>query len=167
MGSRLVPSEDPKLPLIQEWKIDSWNVRSRSSWLSSDNQICRDARFSWLYSINISNWPEGYESHDAMRSHDQLGCLAGASFLTECTPFAMILRQMRSPFPSHQSRLNNCCRLKRRSVTKVSRTVGICSAHSAEVPFGSVDVKFRRRRDSNSSFSPQNDDTLTSKPMLR
>src|ERR1043166_1528022 len=66
MGSRLVPWEDPKSPLIQEWKIDSWNVRlhaARGLPLAIRFAVTPDS--DWLYGINISNWPEGYESHDA------------------------------------------------------------------------------------------------------
>jgi mannan endo-1,4-beta-mannosidase len=66
MGSRLVPLEDPKSPLIQEWKIDSWNVRLRAARgypLTIRFAVTPDS--DWLYGINISNWPEGYESHEA------------------------------------------------------------------------------------------------------
>jgi mannan endo-1,4-beta-mannosidase len=66
MGSRLVPWEDPKSPQIQEWKIDSWNVRwhaARGYPLTIRFAVTPDS--DWLYGINISNWPEGYESHDA------------------------------------------------------------------------------------------------------
>lgn len=65
-GSRLVPVEDPKAPLIQEWKIDSWSLR-----LAAARGLQLRIRFAvtpvsdWLYGINISNWPEGYVSHDA------------------------------------------------------------------------------------------------------
>jgi mannan endo-1,4-beta-mannosidase len=65
-GSRLIPVEDPKSPLIQEWKIDSWSVR-----LSAARGLPLTIRFTvtpesdWLYGVNISNWPEGYVSHDA------------------------------------------------------------------------------------------------------
>jgi mannan endo-1,4-beta-mannosidase len=65
-GSRLIPVEDPKAPLIQEWKIDSWSLR-----LSAARGFSLRVRFAvtpesdWLYGINISNWPEGYVSHDA------------------------------------------------------------------------------------------------------
>src|SRR2546430_6594112 len=52
MGSRLVPWEDSKSPLIQEWKIDSWNMRLRaargyrseehtSELQSQSNLVCR------------------------------------------------------------------------------------------------------------------------------
>jgi mannan endo-1,4-beta-mannosidase len=65
-GSRLIPVEDPKAPLIQEWTIDSWSLR-----LAAARGLPLRIRFAvtpesdWLYGINISNWPEGYVSHDA------------------------------------------------------------------------------------------------------
>jgi hypothetical protein len=65
-GSRLVPVADPKAPLIQEWKIDSLSLR-----LSAARGLPLAVRFAvtpesdWLYGVNISNWPVGYESHDA------------------------------------------------------------------------------------------------------
>jgi len=65
-GSRLIPVEDPKAPLIQEWKIDSLSLR-----LAAARGLQLRIRFAvtpvsdWLYGINISNWPEGYVSHDA------------------------------------------------------------------------------------------------------
>ena len=65
-GSGLIPVEDPKAPLIQEWKIDSWSLR-----LSAARGFPLRIRFAvtpesdWLYGVNISNWPEGYVSHDA------------------------------------------------------------------------------------------------------
>ena len=66
MGSRLIPWEDPKSPLIQEWKIDSWNVRLRAARgypLAIRFAVTPDS--DWLYGVNISNWPEGYEAHEA------------------------------------------------------------------------------------------------------
>jgi hypothetical protein len=65
-GSRLIPVEDPKHPLIQEWKIDSLSLR-----LAAARGLTLRIRFAvtplsdWLYGVNISNWPEGYVSHDA------------------------------------------------------------------------------------------------------
>jgi hypothetical protein len=65
-GSRLIPVEDPKAPLIQEWKVDSLSVR-----LAAARGLPLRIRFAvtpesdWLYGANISNWPEGYVSHDA------------------------------------------------------------------------------------------------------
>jgi mannan endo-1,4-beta-mannosidase len=65
-GSRLIPVEDPKSPLIQEWKIDSWGPRLRAA-----RGLPFKVRFEvrpdsdWIYGVNISNWPEGYDAHDA------------------------------------------------------------------------------------------------------
>ena len=65
-GSRLVPWEDPKAPLIQEWKIDSWSPRLRAArGLPLNIRFAITPESDWLYGINISNWPEGYVSHDA------------------------------------------------------------------------------------------------------
>jgi mannan endo-1,4-beta-mannosidase len=65
-GSRLIPVEPAGQPLIQEWQIDALLVRLRAM---RGRPIA--IRFTvtpesdWLYGVNISNWPEGYESHDA------------------------------------------------------------------------------------------------------
>jgi mannan endo-1,4-beta-mannosidase len=65
-GSRLISWENPKAPLIQEWKIDSWSPRLRAA-----RGLPFTVRFEvrpesdWLYGVNISNWPEGYDAHDA------------------------------------------------------------------------------------------------------
>jgi mannan endo-1,4-beta-mannosidase len=64
-GSRLIPWEDPKSPLIQEWKIDSWGPRLRvARGLPLTVRFAVTPDSDWLYGINISNWPEGFESHD-------------------------------------------------------------------------------------------------------
>jgi mannan endo-1,4-beta-mannosidase len=65
-GSRLIPWEDPKAPLIQEWKIDSWSPRLRAArGKSIAIRFAVTPESDWPYGINISNWPVGYESHDA------------------------------------------------------------------------------------------------------
>ena len=65
-GSRLIPVEDPKAPLIQEWKIDSWAPRLRAArGLPLKIRFAVTPESDWLYGVNISNWPEGYVSHDA------------------------------------------------------------------------------------------------------
>jgi len=65
-GSRLIPWEDPKSPLIQEWKIDSWGPRLRAArGLSFTIRFEVRPDSDWLYGINISNWPEGYDARDA------------------------------------------------------------------------------------------------------
>ena len=65
-GSRLIPWEDPKAPLIQEWKCDSWSPRLRAARglpFAIRFEVRPDAE--WLYGINISNWPEGYDAKNA------------------------------------------------------------------------------------------------------
>lgn len=65
-GSRLIPVEATGQPFIQEWRIDAWLIRLRAM-----RGRPFTIRFTvtpvsdWLYGVNISNWPEGYESHDA------------------------------------------------------------------------------------------------------
>ena len=65
-GSRLIAWQDPRAPLIQEWKIDSWLPRLRAARGLPFNirfEVTADA--DWPYGVNISTWPEGYDSHDA------------------------------------------------------------------------------------------------------
>jgi mannan endo-1,4-beta-mannosidase len=65
-GSRLIPWEDPKTPLIQEWKIDSWSPRLRAArGLPFTIRFEVTPESDWLYGVNISNWPVGYDAHDA------------------------------------------------------------------------------------------------------
>jgi mannan endo-1,4-beta-mannosidase len=65
-GSRLISVEPAGQPLIQEWRINTWSAR-----LSAMRGRPLTIRFAvtpesdWLYGVNISNWPEGYEAHDA------------------------------------------------------------------------------------------------------
>jgi mannan endo-1,4-beta-mannosidase len=65
-GSRLIPVEPSREPLIQEWHIDKWRVRlaaMRGQPITIRFVVTPDA--DWPYGVNISNWPEGYDSHDA------------------------------------------------------------------------------------------------------
>ncbi|MDQ5845183.1 MAG: cellulase family glycosylhydrolase [Acidobacteriota bacterium] len=65
-GSRLISVEPAREPLIQEWRIDSFRVRLRA--MRGQPITIRFAvtpESDWLYGVNISNWPEGYEAHDA------------------------------------------------------------------------------------------------------
>lgn len=65
-GSRLIPVEPRGVPLIQEWRIDKWLVRLRAiRGLPITIRFAVGADADWPYGVNISNWPEGYESHDA------------------------------------------------------------------------------------------------------
>src|ERR1051326_770663 len=64
-GSRLIPIEDAKAPLIQEWKIDAWWPRLRAArGLSFTVRFAVLPEADWLYGVNISNWPEGFDPHD-------------------------------------------------------------------------------------------------------
>jgi hypothetical protein len=62
-GSRLIPVEDPKQPLTQEWRVDKFLVRLRAMRglpLSIRFVVAPDA--DWPYGVNISTWPAGYDS---------------------------------------------------------------------------------------------------------
>jgi mannan endo-1,4-beta-mannosidase len=65
-GSRLVSAEGTGQASIQEWKVDSFWVR-----LQAMRGLPLTIRFAvtpyadWPYGLNISNWPAGYDSHDA------------------------------------------------------------------------------------------------------
>jgi hypothetical protein len=66
LGSRLVPVEPASQPLIQEWRFDGFFVRLRA--MRGRPLTIRFAvtpESDWLYGLNISNWPEGYDSHQA------------------------------------------------------------------------------------------------------
>ena len=65
-GSRLIPVEPARQPIIQEWSIDSWSIRLRAArGLPITIRFAVTVESDWLYGVNISNWPEGYVSHDA------------------------------------------------------------------------------------------------------
>ena len=65
-GSRLVPVEPAGQPLIQEWRIDGFFVRLRAMrGLPLSIRFAVTPESDWLYGVNVSNWPEGYDSHDA------------------------------------------------------------------------------------------------------
>jgi len=65
-GSRLIPIENPKSPLIQQWRIDSWSPRLRAARglpLSIRFEVMPES--DWVYGLNISGWPVGYDAHNA------------------------------------------------------------------------------------------------------
>ena len=65
-GSRLIPVRDKPQPSIQEWRVTSWAPRlsaMRGQTLKIRFAVTADS--DWLYGLNISNWPEGYESNGA------------------------------------------------------------------------------------------------------
>ncbi|MFN2499897.1 MAG: cellulase family glycosylhydrolase [Pyrinomonadaceae bacterium] len=64
-GSRLIPVEPRNAPLIQEWRVDKLLVRLRAMrGLPMTIRFAVTTDADWPYGVNISNWPEGYESHD-------------------------------------------------------------------------------------------------------
>lgn len=65
-GSRLIAVEPPRQPLIQEWRLSGPLLRLRAMrGLPLTIRFAVTPESDWLYGINISNWPEGYDSHDA------------------------------------------------------------------------------------------------------
>jgi mannan endo-1,4-beta-mannosidase len=65
-GSRLVPVEPLGQPLIQEWRMTGMLLRVRAMrGLPMTIRFEVTPESDWLYGVNISNWPEGYDSHDA------------------------------------------------------------------------------------------------------
>ncbi len=65
-GSRLIAVEPAGQPLIQEWRIDGLFLRLRAMrGLPLAIRFAVTPESDWLYGVNISNWPEGYDSHDA------------------------------------------------------------------------------------------------------
>ncbi len=65
-GSRLIPVEAKGQPLIQEWRMTGMLLRLRAMrGLPLTIRFAVTPESDWLYGVNISNWPEGYESQDA------------------------------------------------------------------------------------------------------
>jgi hypothetical protein len=65
-GSRLIPVEPVGQPLIQEWHMTGWLLRLRAMrGLPLSIRFAVEPEADWLYGVNISNWPEGYDSKDA------------------------------------------------------------------------------------------------------
>jgi hypothetical protein len=62
-GSRLIPVEDPKQPLVQEWRVDNFWVRLRAMrGLPLAIRFTVAAEADWPYGVNITTWPSGYDS---------------------------------------------------------------------------------------------------------
>lgn len=65
-GSRLIPFEPKGQPLIQEWRLTGLFLRLRAMrGLPLTIRFAVTPDSDWLYGINISNWPEGYDSNGA------------------------------------------------------------------------------------------------------
>ena len=65
-GSRLVPFETEGQTLIQEWRMTGLLLRLRAMRglpLTIRFEVTPES--DWLYGVNISNWPEGYDAKDA------------------------------------------------------------------------------------------------------
>jgi len=65
-GSRLIPFEPKGQPMIQEWRLTGRLLRLRAMrGLPMTIRFAVTPESDWLYGVNISNWPEGYDSKDA------------------------------------------------------------------------------------------------------
>lgn len=64
-GSRLIPVEDPKKVVNQEWIVDSLGVRLRAArGLPLSIRFAVEATADMPYGLNISNYPEGYSEKE-------------------------------------------------------------------------------------------------------
>jgi len=65
-GSRLIPVEPQGQPIIQEWRLTGLLLRLRAMrGLPLKIRFEVTPESDWLYGVNISNWPEGYDSKDS------------------------------------------------------------------------------------------------------
>lgn len=65
-GSRLVPFEPEGQPLIQEWRLTGRLLRLRAMrGLPLKIRFAVTPESDWLYGVNISNWPDGYDPKDS------------------------------------------------------------------------------------------------------
>src|SRR5215212_3581593 len=65
-GSRLIPVEPNGQPIIQEWRLTGMFLRLRAvRGLPLKIRFEVTPESDWLSGVNISNWPEGYDSKDA------------------------------------------------------------------------------------------------------
>ncbi len=65
-GSRIIPVLNANNPLVQEWRVDSFLVRLQAMrGLPLRIRFAVTPESDWLYGVNISNWPEGYDSQGA------------------------------------------------------------------------------------------------------
>ena len=65
-GARVIPAEPKGEPLIQEWRLTGLLLRLRAMrGLPLTIRFAVTPESDWLYGVNISNWPEGYDAKDA------------------------------------------------------------------------------------------------------
>jgi hypothetical protein len=65
-GSRLIPFESENQTLTQEWRMTGFFLRLRAMRglpLTIRFEVTPES--DWLYGVNISNWPEGYDAKNA------------------------------------------------------------------------------------------------------
>jgi mannan endo-1,4-beta-mannosidase len=66
LGSRLVSKEPPRQAYIQEWRVDGLLVRlGVMRGLPIKLRFEVEPESDWVYGLNTSNWPEGYDAKDA------------------------------------------------------------------------------------------------------
>ena len=65
-GSRLIPVAGKGEAIVQEWRLTGRLLRLRAMrGLPLTIRFAVTPDSDWLYGVNISNWPEGYDSKDA------------------------------------------------------------------------------------------------------
>ena len=65
-GSRLIPVAAKGEAIVQEWRLTGRLLRLRAMrGLPLTIRFAVTPESDWLYGVNISNWPEGYDSKDA------------------------------------------------------------------------------------------------------
>ena len=65
-GSRLIPVEPEGRPIVQEWHLTGRFLRLRAMrGLPLKVRFAVTPESDWLYGVNVSNWPEGYDSKDS------------------------------------------------------------------------------------------------------
>ena len=65
-GSRLIPVEPKGQPINQEWRFTGMLLRLRAMrGLPLKIRFAVTPESDWLYGVNISYWPDGYDSKDA------------------------------------------------------------------------------------------------------
>ena len=65
-GSRLIPVEPKGHAIVQEWRLTGRLLRLRAMrGLPLTIRFAVRPESDWLYGVNISNWPEEYDSKDA------------------------------------------------------------------------------------------------------
>lgn len=65
-GSRLIEKEEKGQTFVQEWRMTGLFLRLRAMrGLPLKIRFAVTPDSDWLYGINISNWPEGYDAKDA------------------------------------------------------------------------------------------------------